>query len=49
MAAQAANYIVCSILVNLGYFIGLAKSLLHPAIRITYLGLIIDTTLQAFI
>ena len=47
-AAQAAIYIVCAILVDLGYFIGLAKSVLHPATRITYLDLIIDTTLQAF-
>lgn len=47
--AQAAVYIVCYVLVDLGYFMGLAKSVLQPSTRITYLGLVFDTARQAFI
>ena len=47
--AQAAIYIVCSLLVDLGYFLGLAKSVRQPSTRITYLGLVVDTARQAFL
>ena len=48
-AAQAAIYIVCYFLVDLGYFLCLAKSIPQPSARITYLGLIVDTARRAFI
>jgi len=47
-AARAAIYIVCYFLVDLGYFLGLAKSALQPSTRIIYLGLVVDTSKQAF-
>lgn len=47
--AQAAVYIVCYVLVDLGYFLGLAKSVFQPSTCITYLGLVFDTARQAFI
>ena len=48
-AAQAAIYIVCYFPVDLGYFLGLAKSILQPSTRMTYLGLVVDTARQVFI
>ena len=48
-SAQAAIYIVCYFLVDLGKFLGLAKSVLQPNTLITYLGLVVDTARQAFI
>ena len=47
-ATRAAIYIVCYLLVDLGYFLGLAKSVLQPSTRIIYLGLVVDTSKQAF-
>ena len=41
-------YIVCSVLVNLGYFWGLSKCVLVPVTRIRYLGMIVDSIAQAF-
>ena len=47
-SAEAALYIVCSVLVNLGYFLGLSKGVLVPVTRIRYLGMIVDSIAQAF-
>ena len=47
-SAVAALYIVCSVLVNLGYFLGLSKCVLVPVTRICYLGMIVDSVAQAF-
>ena len=47
-SAEAALYIVCSVLVNLGYFLGLSKCVLVPVTRIRYLGMIVDSRAQAF-
>ena len=48
-AAQVGIYIVCYLLVDLGYFLCLAKSVLQPSTRITYLGLVVETARQAFL
>ena len=45
---MVALYIVCSVLVNLGYFLGLSKCVLVPVTRICYLGMIVDSVAQAF-
>ena len=42
-SAKAALYIVCSVLVNLGYFLGLSKCVLVPVTKIRYLGMIVDS------
>ena len=47
-SAMVALYIVCKVLVGLGYFLGLAKCVLVPATRIQYLGMIVDSAAQAF-
>ena len=47
-SAEAALYIVCSVLVNLGYFLGLSKCVLVPVTRIRYLGMIVDSRARAF-
>lgn len=47
-AATCAVYIVISLLSNLGYTIGLKKSVLIPTRQLEYLGLIIDSEKQAF-
>lgn len=47
-SAEAVFYIVCSVLVNLGYFLGLSKCVLVPVTRIRYLGMIVDSIAQAF-
>ena len=48
-AARAAIYVVCYPLVDLGYFLVLAKSVLQQSTRIIYLGLVVDTSIkQAF-
>ena len=46
---EAALYIVCKVLTHLGYFLGLKKCVLAPTQRILYLGMLIDSTLQAFL
>jgi len=47
-AAEAALYVVCMILVNLGYFLGLNKCVLSPTRRLIFLGMYIDSHEQAF-
>lgn len=47
--ADAAAFICASVLVSLGYFIGLSKSCLVPQQSITFLGFIVDSTLCAFL
>ena len=47
-SAVVALYIVCTVLVGLGYFVGIPKCVLAPATRIQYLGLIVDSAAQAF-
>ena len=47
--AEAAAFIVCSVLVSLGDFIGVSKSVAVPQTRIRFLGLLSDSVLQAFI
>ena len=47
-SAMVALYIVCKVLVGLGYFLGIAKCVLVPATRIQYLGMIVDSAAQAF-
>ena len=45
--ADAAAFICASILISLGYFIGLSKSSLAPRQVLTFLGFIVDSTLCA--
>ena len=47
--AQAALYIACYILIDLGYFIGLKKSTLVPTQAPIFLGYIIDSVKTAFL
>ena len=47
-SAEAALYIVYSVLVNLGYFLDLTKCVLVPVTGIRYLGIIVDSIAQAF-
>lgn len=42
-------YIVCNILVRLGYFVGLKKSSLQPNKSLKFLGLVIDSCKQTFL
>lgn len=46
--ANAAIFITCYILVSLGYFIGLGKSILIPSKQVPYLGFLSDSEKQAF-
>ena len=48
-ADTAAIYRVLSLLVDLGYTIGNAKSVLYPTTSVEYLGLTVDSLKQAFI
>ena len=48
-SAEAALYIVCKVLTHLGHFLGVKKFVLAPAQRILYLGMLIDSTLKAFL
>ena len=47
--ADAAAFICASVLISLGYFIGLSKSSLVPQQVLTFLGFIVDSTLCAFL
>ena len=47
--ALAGIFLTCYVLTSLGYFIGLAKSVLTPQKQVPYLGFIIDSERQAFI
>lgn len=42
-------YIVCNILVRLGYFVGLNKPSLQPNKSLKFLGLVIDSCKQTFL
>lgn len=48
-AATAAIYCVLTLLVDLGYTIGITKSVLYPTTSVEYLGLMVDSVKQAFI
>ena len=48
-AATAALHIVVLVLVHLGYFLGVKKCVLRPVKCLTYLGMIVDSSLQAFL
>ena len=48
-AAQAALYVVLSVLVNLGYTIGIKKSVLYPSTTVEYLGFVVDLERQSFL
>ena len=48
-ASTAAILITASLLIALGYTIGLSKSVLIPCNHVEYLGFIVDTANQAFI
>ena len=45
-AAKAAIYVVLSVLVSLGYTIGIKKSVLWPTTALEFLGLIVDSERQ---
>ncbi|KAK3735012.1 hypothetical protein QZH41_010670, partial [Actinostola sp. cb2023] len=47
--AQAAIFIGCSLLIDLGYFIAIEKSSLAPSQSTKFLGYIVDTTKLAFL
>ena len=47
--AQMAAFVACSVLVSLGYFIGLKKSVLTPCTSVWFLGCLRDSEKQAFI
>ena len=47
-SAEAALNIVCRLMVHLGYFLGLRKCVLVPVNCITYLGMEVNSSLQAF-
>lgn len=46
--AYRSLYIVCEVLVRLGYFIGLGKSVFEPRQVLIFLGMLIDSIRQAF-
>ena len=48
-AALAAIFCVLSVLGNLGYTIGINKSILFPTTLVEYLGLLVDSTRQSFL
>ena len=48
-AAKSALFVVLSVLVQLGYTIGIKKSILWPSTAVEYLGLIIDSEKQSFL
>ena len=47
-SAEVALYIVCTVLVNLGYFLGISKCSLAPVTQIQYVGMIVELIAQAF-
>ncbi|CAH3165132.1 unnamed protein product, partial [Porites evermanni] len=48
-AARAAIFIVHSVLIELGYTIGISKSVLYPTTSLEYLGFLVDSEKQSFI
>ena len=49
LKAYKSLYIVCQLLVRLGYFIGLGKSVFEPTQIILFLGMLVDSVKQAFV
>ena len=49
LLAEAAAYIMCYLLVEAGYFVGLEKSQCSPSTCVRFLGFLCDSSLQAFI
>lgn len=47
--AEAAAYIICYLLIDAGYFIGIGKSQWLPSTLIRFLGLLCDSAGQAFL
>lgn len=47
-SAEAALLLVCLVIVNLSYFLGLSKCVLVPITRIRHLGMIVDSGAQSF-
>lgn len=47
--AEMAAFIACSVLISLGYFIGLKKRSISPRTAVRFLGYICDSEKQAFI
>ena len=47
-ATKSAIFLVAYFLVNLGYFLGLSKSILEPRKVVPYLGFLSDSSLQVF-
>jgi len=47
LPTQAAIFVVLSLLVRLGYTIGIAKSVLQPVRSFEFLGFVVDSTKQA--
>ena len=48
-ATQASIFVVLSVLVELGYTIGISKSVLHPTTSLEYLGFVVDSQRQSFL
>ena len=48
-AARGALFVVLSVLVELGYTIGIKTSVLSPTTSSEYLGFIVDSTKQSFL
>lgn len=46
--SEMATFIACSILLQLGYFLGLKKSSLIPSFKVKYLGYFCESDKQAF-
>ena len=46
--AEMAAFIACTILISLGYFIGLKKGALQPSTALRFLGYVCDSLKQAF-
>ena len=47
-AAKSALFLVAYYLIQLGYFLGLAKSVLSPRMVVPYLGFLSDSSRQMF-
>ena len=47
--AKAAIFITARLLISLGYFLGIDKSILIPVKQMIFLGLVVDTKKQAFL
>ena len=48
-AAQASIFVILSVLVELGYTIGISKSVLHPTTSLEYLGFVVDSQRKSFL